>query len=180
MRILINVTSFWTQECVLKNAYEKMNLENHRVNNLCLKSLYLGFILFLCFSIWTVIIMNIQWNLKEYPHNLTKYETNQTSNISISQLFIKLGKYWKCSIDLYSIFQILHELVRLRNPDNETFKNPKISLWPRKDSDIKHKTITQKITILNRCMNWEKLCPNLSFTFESKIRNLRRESYVLV
>ena len=48
------------KECVLKNAYEKMNLENHRVNNLCLKSLYLGFILFLCFSIWTVIIMNIQ------------------------------------------------------------------------------------------------------------------------
>ena len=50
------------KECLLKNAFEKMNLENHRVNNLCLKSLYLGFILFLCFSIWTVIIMNIQWN----------------------------------------------------------------------------------------------------------------------
>ena len=102
-----------------------MNLENHRVNNLCLKSLYLGFILFLCFSIWTVIIMNIQWNLKEYPHNLTKYETNQTSNISISQLFIKLGKNWKCSIDLYSIFQILHELVRFRNPDTKRSKTPK-------------------------------------------------------
>ena len=24
-------------------------------------------------------------------------------------------------------------------------------------------------------MNWEKLCPNLSFTFEREIRNLRRE-----
>ena len=134
-----------------------------------------------CFlSMFLLYFLNLCLCLKEYPHNLTKYVTNQTSNISISQLFIKLGKYWKCSIDLYSIFQILHELVRLRNPDNETFKNPKISLWPRKDSDIKHKTITQKITILNRCMNWEKLCPNLSFTFESKIRNLRRESYVLV
>ena len=134
-----------------------------------------------CFlSMFLLYFLNFCLCLKEYPHNLTKYVTNQTSNISISQLFIKLGKYWKCSIDLYSIFQILHELVRLRNPDNETFKNPKISLWPRKDSDIKHKTITQKITILNRCMNWEKLCPNLSFTFESKIRNLRRESYVLV
>ena len=36
-----------------------MNPENRWVNNFCLKVLYSGFILFLQFSIWNVITMNI-------------------------------------------------------------------------------------------------------------------------
>ena len=54
--------------------------------------------------------------LKEYPHNLTKYEIKGTSKIPIILLFSKLGKIWKYNIGLYSeklFFHIFHELGKI-------------------------------------------------------------------
>ena len=34
-----------------------------------------------------------------------------------------------------------------------------------------------KIQILNRWMNWQKLCPNLSFTVENKIGNSQKKGW---
>ena len=39
--------------------------------------------------------------LKDYPHNLTKYEIKGTSKIPISQFYSKLRKLWKSSLGLY-------------------------------------------------------------------------------
>ena len=39
--------------------------------------------------------------LKDYPHNLTKYEIKRTSKIPIFELFSELRKIWKYGPDLY-------------------------------------------------------------------------------
>ena len=51
--------------------------------------------------------------LKDYRHNLTKYEIKGSSKIPISLLFSELGKIQKHNIGLYSknpIFHLFHEL----------------------------------------------------------------------
>ena len=58
---------------------------------------------------------------------------------------------------------------KMRSPDRATLKNPKIFLQIGKNLEVQPKANTQKIPILNLWMNWEKLCPNLSFTVEKKI-----------
>ena len=50
----------------------------------------------------------------------------------------------------------------------------KISLWIWKKLEVQPNTKSQKITILNLWMNWEKLLSNLSFTIEIKIGTLRK------
>ena len=82
--------------------------------------------------------------LKEYPHNLTKYEINGTSKIPTSQLFSELGKIWKYSLGLYS-----------KSPVRATFRNPKTSFWIGRNLEAQPKTNTQKISFLNIWMNWE-------------------------
>ena len=49
-----------------------------------------------------------------------------------------------------------------------TFKNPKISLLIGKNLEVQLKTNTQKILALNLRMDWENLCPNLSFPAENR------------
>ena len=48
-------------------------------------------------------------------------------------------------------------------------KSSKLPLWICTKMEVQPKTNTQKIPILNVWINWEKLCPNLSFTVEKKI-----------
>ena len=62
---------------------------------------------------------------------------------------------------------------KLRSPARATLKNPKISLLIRKDQR-QPKTNTQKITNLDLWINWQNVCPNLSFTVENKIGNLHK------
>ena len=91
-------------------------------------------------------------------------------------------KFPKCLVN-WEKFGIATEAT-LRSPDRVTFKNLKVSLWignnlevslwVRKNLEVKSKTNTQKIPVLNLWMNWEKLCPNLSFTVENKIGNLHK------
>ena len=63
---------------------------------------------------------------------------------------------------------------KMRSPDRATLKNPKIFLQIGKNLEVQPKANTQKIPILNLWMNWEKLCPNLSFTAENKIGSLHK------
>ena len=63
---------------------------------------------------------------------------------------------------------------KLRSPARVTFKNPKISWEIRENLEVKPKTNTQKIPILNLWMNWENICPNLSFTVANKIGSLHK------
>ena len=58
------------------------------------------------------------------------------------------------------------------SPARATLKNPKIALWIGKNVEVKATTNTHKILILSLWMNWESLCPNLSFTAENKIGNM--------
>ena len=54
--------------------------------------------------------------LKDFPHNLTKYEIKGTSKIPISLLFSELGKIQKYNLGLYSkkpIFHLFHELGKI-------------------------------------------------------------------
>ena len=70
------------------------------------------------------------------------------------------------------IFHLFHELEE--HSARATFRNPKISLFIGKNWEVHPHTNTQKIPILNQWMNWKNLCPNLSFTVENKIGNLRK------
>ena len=81
--------------------------------------------------------------LKEYPHNVTKYEIKETLKIPISHVFSELKKNWRCNLAY--------------------IQNNKKSL------EVQPKTITQKITILNLWINLENLCPNFHATVETKI-----------
>ena len=117
--------------------------------------------------------------LKEYPHDLSKYEINGTLKIPIPQLFSELGKIWKCSQGKCSQVQPIqkkinfYELVKTeKSIDRATLKTPKTSFWIWKNLKIQSKTNTHKIPNLNLWMNWEKLSPNLSFTVENKAGNL--------
>ena len=56
----------------------------------------------------------------------------------------------------------------MRSLARATFKNPKISLLIGKNLEVQPNTNTQKIPTLNIWMNWENLCPNLSFTAENR------------
>ena len=49
-----------------------------------------------------------------------------------------------------------------------TLKNSKISLLIGKNSEVQPKTNTQKIPPLNLWMDWENLCPNVSFIVENR------------
>ena len=83
--------------------------------------------------------------LKDYPHNLTKYEIKWTTKIPVFQLFCELGTilYWK-----NPIFDVFNE-----------FEKTGESNWYQQPE-----TNTKKIPILNLWMNWENLFPNLGFT----------------
>ena len=69
----------------------------------------------------------------------------ETSKILMFKHFSELGKIWYCSLGL-----------------------PKIPISPTQDQHF-------KIQILKLWMNWEKLCPNLSFTVESKLGNSHKK-----
>ena len=56
----------------------------------------------------------------------------------------------------------------MRSLARAIMKNPKISLLIGKNLEVQPKTNTQKIPTLNLWMDWEKLCPNLSFTVENR------------
>ena len=56
----------------------------------------------------------------------------------------------------------------MRSLARAIFKNPKISLLIEKTLEVKPKTNTQKISTFSLWMNWENLCPNLSFTVENR------------
>ena len=73
--------------------------------------------------------------LKNYHHNLTKYEVNGTWKISISQLFCEMGKFWKCNIRLFSKNQFFHLFHELKY---------KIFLWIGKNFEVQPNTSTQK------------------------------------
>ena len=93
----------------------------------------------------------------------------------------ELGKIWKCNPGLYSkksIFYLFQELGRLigESPTRPIFKNSKLSLSNGKSLEVQPKTSTQKISNLNMWMNWENVCPNLSFTVENQIGNLHKIS----
>ena len=57
---------------------------------------------------------------------------------------------------------------KMRSLARAILKNPKISLLIGKNLEVQPKTNTQKIPTLNLWMDWEKLCPNLSFTVENR------------
>ena len=63
---------------------------------------------------------------------------------------------------------------RLRMSAKTTFKNHKTTLLIGKNLEVRPKTNTQKFPILNLWMNWENVCPNLSFTVKNKISNLHK------
>ena len=86
-----------------------MNHENHWVNYFCLKFFYFGFILLLCFSILTDIIMNIQWSLykaqvaqirttmqflctKQNYHGFSQNHKKKLVWSVIGNLFLHIGK----------------------------------------------------------------------------------------
>ena len=96
--IFVRASVCWEQNLVFQ--YNKIFLENWKFNHkLCP---LLSSIKILC--------------LKDYPHNLTKYETNGTSKIATSQLFSEFKKIWKCNLSLYSknpIFHLFHELGKI-------------------------------------------------------------------
>ena len=49
-----------------------------------------------------------------------------TLDIPVSQMFSELETNWKCNLGLYSknsIFNLFHELGKMRSPDRATFKN---------------------------------------------------------
>ena len=98
--------------------------------------------------------------LKVCPHHLTKYEDKGTSNIPILKLISKLGKIWKCSLGFIkiSIFHLFYELGKI------------LEVYTVLDQHF-------KIRILNLWMNWEKLCPYLSFTVENKIGNSHKKGW---
>ena len=115
--------------------------------------------------------------LRDYPQNLIKYENNRASKIPISQLISELGKTWKFNlgssskIPSFLFFFMIWK--KLRSPARARLKNPKISLLIRKDQR-QPRINTQKITILDLWINWQNVCPNLSFTVENKIGNLHK------
>ena len=97
--------------------------------------------------------------LKDHRHHLlTKYEGKGTK-ISFFKLFIKLGIIWKCNLG-FSKKTISH-----------LFYNLEKSLKYTHTAQDQH----FNIQILNLWMNWEKLCPNLSFTIENKMGNLHKK-----
>ena len=83
-------------------------------------------------------------------------------------LFSKFGSVAKADIQEIQFSIFVMNWVKLQSPEKATFKNPKISLWIWKNLEIQPKINTQKIPILNVWMNWEKSCPNLSFTVQNK------------
>ena len=87
--------------------------------------------------------------LEDYPHHLTKYEGKGTSKIPNFKLFSELLKTWKYSLGFSKIstFFLFYELGK--RVEDQHFK----------------------IQIFNLRMNWEKLCPNLRFSNESKMGN---------
>ena len=56
----------------------------------------------------------------------------------------------------------------MRSLARATLKNPKMSFLIGKNLQVQPKTNTQKIPTLNLWMDWESLCPNLSFTVENR------------
>ena len=54
----------------------------------------------------------------------------------------------------------------MRSPDKATFKTPQLPLSNGTNLDVQPKANIQKIPILNLWMNWQNVCPNLSFTVE--------------
>ena len=79
--------------CLLKKCIA-MNPESHRVNNVCFKFLYFGFILLLHFSIF--IIMNIQWS--KQPH----YNQSCLWNLH----FLVCSCYFWKDIKVFSCFKL--------------------------------------------------------------------------
>ena len=67
-----------------------------------------------------------------------------------------------------SIFHLFHELQKMKSLARATFKNLKISLLIRKNLEVQPKANSQKMPTSNLWMNWENLCPNLSFTAENR------------
>ena len=61
--------------------------------------------------------------LKDFPHNLRKYEIKGTSKISIFQLVDEWEKLWKYSLGFIFKNQILHLLLELGKNENSTISN---------------------------------------------------------
>ena len=75
------------------------------------------------------------------------------------KLFSELGKIWKCNLgfqkpNFASLLWIGKNLEIYTVPDQH-FKIPMLSLW----------------------MSWQNLCPNLSFTVESKMENSHKSGW---
>ena len=97
-----------------------------------------------------------------------KIEGKETSKIPIFQLLRKNGKKLK------KIGKKLEVQPRL-------FKNPNFTSLSRIGKNIEVSTAQDqhfKIQILKLWMNWENLCPNLSFTVENKMENSHKERMV--
>ena len=117
-------------------------------------------------------------SLKDYPHHLTKNES-RTSKIPISQFFCEWENLEmqprlllkKKKANNFPSFSCID-----KNLEGQIKKHvkSKISLWIWKKLEVQPNTKSQKITILNLWMNWEKLLSNLSFTIEIKIGTLRK------
>ena len=95
--------------------------------------------------------------LKDHLHHLTEYEGKGTKSL-IFKLFSELRKTLKCNLG-FSATPISHLFYEL----GKTWKY------------TQPKTNISTSDILNLWMNWERLCPNLSFTDENKMGNLHEK-----
>ena len=107
------------------------------------------------------LIMN--WLLLSYVTFEKNYEGKGTSKIPIFKLFSELGKIWKRSlgfsnIPIFHLFLWIGENLEVCTAQDQHFKMHILNLW----------------------MNWEKLCPNESFSVKNKIGNsLKKDVHIL-
>ena len=98
--------------------------------------------------------------MKDHPHYFTKYEGKETK-ISIFKLFSDSRKIWKCNLS-FSKIPISRLFFLWIGKNLETYTAP--------DQHF-------KIQMLNLWMSWENLCPNLTFTVESKMGNSNKRGW---
>ena len=95
--------------------------------------------------------MSLYWkitlSLTIWPNMKTRWQKSQLSSE------LQLGKIWKYNVG-FSKIPILVSFMNYTAPDQHF-----------------------KIPMLNLCMSWEKLCPNLSFTVENKMENSHKRGW---
>ena len=102
--------------------------------------------------------------LKDYCHNLTKYEIKGDSKIPICQLFSELVKVWECNLGLYLKISTFHLFLELENIEKPRQSN----IQKSQNLFVNWEKLGRKIPVSNL---WENLVPNWSLTVEKKIAN---------